>query len=195
MQADDKILVGGAFTTLGGGGTGTTTRNFIGRLNQDGSLDPTFDPGANSDVLSLAEQTDDMILVGGNFTILGGGNRVTIGRLNSNGTLDVAFNPGANNRVFALAEQTDGKILMGGDFTTLGGGGTGTTTRNHIGRLNADGTLDTKFNPGAGAVVRALTLQTDSQILVGGDFTTLGGGGTGATMRNFIGRLNPDGTT
>jgi hypothetical protein len=33
--------------------------------------------------------------------------------------------------------------------TTLGGGGTGTSTRNHIGRLNADGTLDASFNPGA----------------------------------------------
>ena len=40
-----------------------------------------------------------------------------------------------------LAVQADGKILVGG-FTTLGG-----QTRNCIGRLNADGTLDTGFNP------------------------------------------------
>jgi len=33
--------------------------------------------------------------------------------------------------------QADGKILVGGDFTTLGG-----QTRNRIGRLNTDGTLD-----------------------------------------------------
>ena len=39
VQADGKIIVGGLFTMLGGGGTGTTTRNFIGRLNPDGTLD------------------------------------------------------------------------------------------------------------------------------------------------------------
>ena len=52
-----------------------------------------------------------------------------------------AFNPGANQVVATIAVQPDGKILVAGGFTGLGGG-SGTTTRNHIGRLNADGTLD-----------------------------------------------------
>src|SRR5438046_2436535 len=58
-----------------------------------------------------------------------------------------SFNPGANGMVNALVVQPDGKIVVGGFFTTLGGGGTGTITRNHIGRLNADGSEDTSFNP------------------------------------------------
>src|SRR6478672_9549115 len=69
---------------------------------------------------------------------------------------EAGFNPGANNPVYALAVQGDGKILVGGDFTTLGGGGIGTITRNHIGRLNPNGTLDTNFNPGADNAVHAL---------------------------------------
>ena len=146
------------FTTLGGGGTGTTTRNHIGRLNADGSLDTSFDPGANGAVYALAVQADGKILVGGYFTTLGGGGTGTttrnyIGRLNADGSLDTSFDPGANGAVYALAVQADGKILVGGDFTTLGGGGTGTTTRNHIGRLNADGSLDTSFDPGANGIV------------------------------------------
>ena len=52
-----------------------------------------------------------------------------------------------------LALQPDGKIVVGGFFTMLGGGGTGTTTRQRIGRLNANGTLDTTFNPGASNIV------------------------------------------
>ena len=60
-----------------------------------------------------------------------------------------SFDPGANARVRTMALQTDGKILVGGAFRTLGGGGMGTTTRNNIGRLNPDGTMDTTFNPGA----------------------------------------------
>src|SRR6266851_5144183 len=82
------------------------------------------------------------------------------------GTLDTSFNPGTGGSfpcVFSLAVQADGKILVGGDFTTLGGQG-----RNSIGRLNADGTLDTSFNLGADLYVYCLAVQADGKILVGG---------------------------
>ena len=76
----------------------------------------------------------------------------------------------------------------------LGGGGTGTIQRKYIGRLNPDGSLDAAFNPGANGGVRAITVQQDGKILVGGYFTMLGGGGTGATSRSRIGRLDADGS-
>src|SRR5438132_64534 len=104
------------------------------------------------------------------------------------------FNPGANSGVYAIAVQPDGKVLVVGNFTTLGGGGSGSTARHCIGRLNADGSLDMTFDPGATSAVWALAVQPDGKILVGGDFTTLGGGGTGVTPRNYIGRLNADGS-
>jgi hypothetical protein len=72
------------------------------------------------------------------------------------------------------------KILVGGQFTTLGG-----QTRNYLGRLNPDGTLDTGFNPGADYEVYALAVQADGVILVGGSFTALGG-----QTHNYLGRLN-----
>ena len=84
----------------------------------------------------------------------------------------------------SLALQADGKILVAGSFTTLG-----ERTRDRIGRLNPDGTLDTGFNPGADGGVSSLAVQADGKILVGGDFTTLGG-----QTRNRLGRLNADGT-
>ena len=138
------------------------------------------------------------VLVGGYFTALGGGigttTRHKIGRFNADGSLDTGFDPGASadGIVLALAVQADGMILVGGHFTTLGGGGTGTTTRNEIGRLNADGSLDTSFNPGADSSVQALALQVDGKFVVGGHFTLLGGGGTGTTTRNRLGRLLVD---
>jgi hypothetical protein len=79
--------------------------------------------------------------------------------------------------------QADGKILVGGGFTTLGG-----QSRTNIGRLNADGTPDTSFNPGADRAVFSLALQADGKILVGGIFGTLGG-----QSRNYLGRLNNTG--
>src|SRR5262249_30244166 len=162
--------------TMLGGGTGTTTRNFIGRLNADatGALDTGFNPGADNTVDAVAVQADGKILVGGGFTMLGGGGMGTatrnrIGRLNAGGTLDRSFDPGANGVVQAIAVQTDGKILVGGGVTRLGSG-----TRNKIGRLNADGTLDMSVNPGANNTVFAIAVQADGKTLVGGFFTGLG---------------------
>src|SRR5688500_6190233 len=86
------------------------------------------------------------------------------------------YDPGANGNVYAMAVQPDGKILVGGNFTALGGG-TGTTGRNYLGRINVDGSLDTTFNPGANGEVDVIVLQANGKILVGGGFTTLGGGG------------------
>ena len=193
VQPDGKILVGGSFTGLGGP-TGTTPRNYIGRLNADGSLDMGFDPGANGQIAAFAVQADGKILVSGNFTKLGGGGtgttlRRSIGRLNADGSLDTSFDPGADGVPGSFALQSDGKILVGGRFTMLGGGGTGTTPRHFIGRLNADGSVDTSFDPGANGSVDYVAVQADGRVLIAGVFTMLGGGGTGTTLRSYIGRV------
>jgi len=182
VQADGKIIIGGGFTTVGG-----TNRNHIARLNVDGSVDATFNPGALggiNELNSLAVQADGKILVGGGFTTLGGQSRTNLGRLNGDGSLDTTFTNGANNTVSTLVVQADGKILLGGQFTTLAG-----QPRNKIGRLNADGTLDTSFTNGASGTVYSLVVQADGKILLGGTFTMLGG-----QPRSRIGRLNADGS-
>src|SRR5207237_7133326 len=57
---------------------------------------------------------------------------------------------------------------------TLTPNGGATVNRNRIARLNPDGTLDTVFNPSANNTVRAIVVQADGKILIGGDFTVLG---------------------
>jgi uncharacterized delta-60 repeat protein len=178
FQADGKALLGGTFTTLGG-----QTRNYIGRLNVDGSLDTSFNPGANSYVYSLAVQFDGKILVGGGYTTLGSQARNYLGRLNADGSVDTTFNPGANSHVYSLALQADGKILVGGAFSALAG-----QSRSYLGRLNANGSADLAFNPGANSWVYSLALQSDGGILVGGYFTKLAG-----DSRSYFGRLSPAG--
>jgi uncharacterized delta-60 repeat protein len=178
-QPDGKILVGGGFTTLGG-----QNCTNIGRLNADGTLDPSFNPGANDIVYSLALQEDGKILVGGLFTTLGGQARNYFGRLNPDGSLDLTFDPQASGGVFSLAVPPDGKILAGGWFTQIGG-----EPHNYIVRLNANGTVDSSLNAGADNMVRCMAVQADGKILVGGDFSTLND-----QVHNRIGRLNTDGT-
>src|SRR6185503_701771 len=102
--------------------------------------------------------------------------RQGLSRLNSDGMLDFGFNPevalvDAISAVHVVAVQTDGKILVGGRF-----GGIGRTQRENIGRVNADGTVDGSFNPGAIELVGTLAIQPDGKIVLGGEFTRLGGG-------------------
>jgi uncharacterized delta-60 repeat protein len=187
VQSDGKIVIGGAFTTVDG-----TTRNRIARLNADGTLDTSFGnglAGAGSGVEAVAVQSDGKIVIGGWFTTVNGVSRNRIARLNADGTLDTSFGDGlagANNTVYAVAIQSDGKIVIGGNFTSVNG-----TTINRVARLNADGTLDTGFNPGTGAnfPVWTVAIQSDGKIVIGGNFTSVNG-----TTINRVARLNADGT-
>ena len=185
LQSDGKILIGGLFTSYDG-----TARNYIARLNADGSLDATFDPGtgANHYITALALQSDGKILIGGAFTIYDGTNRNRIARLDDDGSLDATFDPGAgaNSYITALALQSDGKILIGGMFTDYDG-----TAINHIARIEDDGDIDATFGVGTGAnsAIYSIALQSDGKILIGGLFTSYDG-----TARNYIARLDDDGS-
>ena len=179
VQADGKILAGGAFGTLGGAWHGC-----LARLLADGTPDPIFNPYADSTVHSLAVQADGKILVGGEFTYVCGEERHYLARLNADGTLDTAFNPSADGVVYSLVVQADGKILVGGEFTHLCG-----EERHYLARLYEDGTLDAAFNPNADNSVYTLAVQDNGQILAGGIFTWIGGGG-----RTYGARLYANGT-
>jgi hypothetical protein len=83
------------------------------------------------------------------------------------GHLDPSFDPGSGVEgydVNAIAAQPDGKILIGGGFDSYNG-----TPRKLIARLNSNGSLDTLFDPDAGAdgAIRAMVLQSDGKVLIG----------------------------
>lgn len=204
-QADGKIVVGGQFTRFRNIGGADALRNNLARFTSDGSLDETFYPPTNGPVRSVVIQPDGKILIGGDFTAVqpNGAAPVTrnrIARLNSDGSLDPGFNPNFGGQlqpqVHAILVQTDGRIVVGGTFTTLQpNGAAAPTTRNHLARLNADGTLDAGFNPNPNSMVLSLAQHVDGKILVGGGFVRFQENGkSAATTRNRIARLNPDGT-
>ncbi len=93
---------------------------------------------------------------------------------------------GINGEVMKVVKQSDGKVLIGGDFTTVG-----ISNYNNLVRLNTDGTIDNSFTIGTGfdGVVRAIAVQNDGKIIVGGGF--LNYNGNAATR---IVRLNSNGT-
>ena len=190
-----KIYVGGAF-----GAFNNHTSPGIERLNDDGSVDLTFNAGSGADgaVYAIAVYPTNSIywgkvLIGGAFNHFNGVAVTNLARLNADGSLDTAFQAnlggGPGDAVRALAIELDGSILVGGAFTNFNG-----TPVNYLAHLNADGTLDTNFVAnaagGANAAVDVLALQPDQRILVGGNFTTFNG-----VTRNHITRLLPNGAT
>ncbi|MDO8541128.1 MAG: delta-60 repeat domain-containing protein [Opitutaceae bacterium] len=203
LQPDGRILVGGTFTGVQAVGAATpVSRPNLLRLTAAGALDDTFNPSPNSSVAAMVVQSDGKILLGGAFSTLTptGANSPTqrsfIARINSDGTLDAAFSPTINARVSALAVQSDGKIVLAGAFTAFRATDTtDTIVRNHIARLNGDGTLDAGYDPNANDNVLALALQPDGRLIIGGSFTTLREpGAPDWILRKYAARLNTDGT-
>ena len=115
-----KVVVGGDFTSFGG-----FARGRIARLNADGSVDTTFDPGTGADglVRSVTIQLDGKVLLGGAFTNVNGVALTRIARLNNDGSVDATFTPGlgANDSVYAVTLQPDQRILLGGEFSQCSG--------------------------------------------------------------------------
>ena len=186
IQSDGKILIGGAFRF----NNVSAPRHIIARLNNDGSLDTSFNLNSQSNnwVYSTAIQSDGKIIIVGDFTTYNGITINRIARLNIDGTLDNTFNSGSgsNNKINTVAIQTDGKIVIGGTFTSYNG-----TTVNRIARLNIDGSLDNTFNTSSGfnGTINKVAIQTNGKIYTGGGFTTYNG-----TTVNRIARLNIDGS-
>ena len=70
---------------------GGQPRSRLARVNADGSLDATLNPGANDYVSAIAQQPDGKLLVGGAFTQIDGLTRSRIARLNGDGTPEPDF--------------------------------------------------------------------------------------------------------
>jgi len=172
-------------------------------LAQVGIIDPNFNLGSGfgpdewtGKCESIIQQPDGKLIVGGSFKTFNAESAFYIARLNLDGSRDVSFSsPFEDNwgyKVNAIAVQNDGKIIIGGEFNQING-----VSRNRIARLNSNGTLDESFNPAAGfnSEVKAVTIQPDGKILVGGIFTVYDFvWGAAQIPVNRIARLNADGT-
>ena len=186
LQPDGKIVIGGTFTSYDG-----TPRGGIARLNSDGSLDTTFDPGTGIDsggaIQTIALQPDGRMIIGGLLFTYNGTARDKIARINANGSLDTSYVPDAfNSTIFDIEIDENGKALVGGAFDQIG-----TTSVGRIARLNTNGSLDASFNSGgigADSIIKAITRQPDNKIVIGGFFTHFNG-----TVRNRIARLGVNG--
>src|SRR5689334_20157727 len=144
----------------------------------------TFQPPVLSGYLTALGTTDAVVLadgrtvVTGNFAVANGKFRTCIAILNTDGTLDQTFAPSIVSSsleepvIRKVLVQPDGKFVIGGNFTSVNG-----VARNHIARLNGDGSLDTSYSSGTGpnSKLTNLALQPDGKVIIAGSFTAVNG--------------------
>jgi uncharacterized delta-60 repeat protein len=177
-----KILIGGNFVGYNG-----RSINGIARLNSDGSLDNSFHSGipAYETVNFILLQSNNKLIIGGDFTTYNGAPANHIVRINANGNLDASFSssPGVDGSITKAVLESSGKILILGDFTQVN-----TLSRKYIARLNANGNLDLSFNytDATPHVPTDIALQADGKPVVA--FTDT------PAQDNLIARLNTNGS-
>ena len=186
-----QVYVGGEFTTF----TGTTVNRFL-RLNSDGSRDTAFNVGTgfNATVYDAKVQSDNKVLVFGNFTTYTGTTYNRILRLNTDGSVDTTFSAGTGFSIAAGGTgvnnaiiDSSNKILCVGQFTGYNG-----TAVGNIVRLNSDGSVDNTFTAGTGFnsfTYGGISQQTDGKYVVFGEFSSYNG-----TSKSRGARLNSGGT-
>lgn len=200
VQPDNKILIAGYFRAYNG-----VNRNKIARLNANGTLDRTFNPGTGPDscnfINTMVLQKDGKILVGGNFRYFNKVLKSFIVRLNNDGSIDNSFNFNTFSKKYGdisdgvrtIALQADGKILIG--FELIRNYVTNESKRNVLLRLNVDGSADKSFNADQinnsdDPQVNSIQIQNNGKILVGGDFDIYING----SVKSNLVRLNKNGT-
>jgi uncharacterized delta-60 repeat protein len=168
LLPDGKFVVVGWFDFVN-----DNFQRRITRLNANGTQDASFASSVQS-VNSLyfsdvSIQPDGKAIVCGEFSFIDSFTRWRVARFNTDGSIDQTFNTstpiaGVVSEVQALP---DGKVFIGGAFPLP----SNNEFYNNIGRLNADGSIDTNFNfanvifEGEGY---SIVQQPDGKVLVGG---------------------------
>jgi hypothetical protein len=130
LPGDTAMVVAGDFTQLN-----AIPRNGLARVSMlDGSVDPVWNPaptrGAQPGrVRALISDGPDHLIVGGEFSQIGGITQSAYARVSLSGTglaaalptVVIASQPAAAPRVAGLARFPDGDLLVAGAFTQIGG--------------------------------------------------------------------------
>lgn len=170
VQADGRILIGGAFTQVNG-----VSRTRLARLFPDGSLDASFAPMLSGIVVyDIVVLDNSDILIGGNFSTVNGATQHDIVRLTTDGQIVPGFSSPTNlDEIYSLAVLPDGKYIG--------------ATYYRIALIHQNGSVDRTLSLTNG-VVSKVVLLADGSILVGGHFTTVNG-----ASRAYLARVNGEG--
>ena len=177
--AGDVVYAGGQFTQarpfgVASGGQGTVARsNMLAYSLSTGALDSDFAPMFNGKVADMALTPDgSKLVVVGNFTKVGTAtrNRVAVFDLPSR-TLSTTIVPDVNGPVRGVA-VTSSTIFLGGSFSTIDG-----VARSDVASVSSGNGAVQPFRVPIdnGAVTTLVASPDGSQVVIGGNFTSVGG--------------------
>jgi uncharacterized delta-60 repeat protein len=168
IQSDGKILVAGYFEWGNGDG--------IVRLLPDGRVDGSFHATISwmglpdTRIAALALQPDGKVLIGGLFDVVNGVSRNGFARLNTDGSIDADFESilGYGSEATAICVQTNGQLIIGRYNAT-----SGANPQYDLKRLNADGSLDARFQTdGSVSVYGSIQEQSDGNVVFSGNYVS-----------------------
>ena len=188
VQIDNKILIYGEFSSYN-----NSPANKIARLNSDGTIDQTFVSGNGFDTSpsSIELQSDNKILLGGNFTTYNNKPNNRLIRLNVDGSIDSTYytESGPSSNVFSiLFHNNTNTIYIGGIFSRC---------QNYItpevAHLKLNGRIDQLFSSSTGAnnKINSISIQPDEKIIIAGTFSEYNYDATAPIIRvNKTGELD-----
>ena len=174
----------------------TQTSNWISKINEDGTLDTTFDLNF-SNILTglpikiLVDNSDNIYIIN-SYT---SDNRKIL-KVSPNGIVDPTFIIRSSGTIDDAVLDSSG-LLFVGSFATFSYGVSNTTiSRNKIARITTSGSNDPTFNPGTGFSVsserpRCVSIDNLGNIYVGGNFRRYN---STVNNCNTIIKLSPTGT-
>lgn len=166
-QSGSTIYAGGLFLNVGGFG-----RPRIAAIDAATGIPTAWNPASNNIVLNVAAD-GTTVYAGGFFATIGGGARQGFAALDPATGLLKSWNPNCNNGVLR-ALPVGSRIIAGGNYTAIGGAGL-----QNLASLDAVTGVSTLWgNPSTNGQIEFNGLANvvgDPTILVGGQFTTIGG--------------------
>lgn len=161
-----------------------TTKNHLIKLNQNLTIDNSFDIGTGfNEILyagsSILEQPDGKLIVTGTFSTYKGITADRIIRLNSDGTNDGTIGGFYGGTYYTQVPelQSDGKIIVTGGCTHYYKGGSDSGYIGCLARLNANGDFDSTFvvDSGFNQPTMSAVSNSDLSMIVTGYFSTYKG--------------------
>ena len=198
QQADGKLIITGTLNTY----NGTSIGNML-RLNTDGSLDTSFNPGAPNFFSNEGLNSGGKIKIDDNGKIYVSGfgnawpntNSKGIVRLNPDGSVDDSFEFSGFGSDYYVPRVND--IIIDGCYVYIAGEFGGFPDPKYgILRLFQDGSVDTSFNPVSFSSITSekifdIELQPDGKIIAAGQFDNIKP--NDRDIRGLM-RLNQDGS-
>jgi uncharacterized delta-60 repeat protein len=168
FRRDGKIAAAMNFSTAAG-----VEQNSIVLIDPGGKRNMGFDLALNGPVHCLEAAPDGSLLIGGDFTEVGGIRRMRLAWVELDGTVNLNFDPRESFTapVTSIRLTGDGLILVSGRFNKVNG-----APRDRFVRLKSDGSLDQDFEPVAlDEPAARIVLDGARRILLAGAFNNVNG--------------------